>query len=147
MSKKLLLCALLGSLTALSYGEPEAPAAAGSEQSSQSAIEKDINEYTAAVAVVMEKFKAQKDQSKATEIYQQMPASGPYIERVLTEIEKNPKDPAAQKGLVWSLKKSRTLQHRSRVSDLFEKHFVDDPVINEYARSLMDHHRNWQNPS
>lgn len=135
MKPKLLLCATFITLTGLSQGEvenkPAAPAAAESEQVSSS-IEKEMEDYDASVIAEMKRFQADQDKNKRMV----RPSAEPYIDRVLTQIEKEPKGPAAKKGLVWALRISHTKQSRNRIAEIFKKHYSNDPIINEYARSL-----------
>lgn len=131
MKQKLLFCAISISLTGLSYADTASPAAAESKQAPYS-IEKDIQAYEAAKIAEMKKFQANQDKKKRMS----MPVPGPYVDRILTQVEKDPKDSASKNGLLWALRKSRTAQHQNRMAAIFEEHFVNDPIIKEYARSL-----------
>lgn len=138
MNPKILICALFAPLTGLSAAAPEAENAPATAKASFSAavIEKNMTEFNTAEVEITDKIKALKDKSKASALYRQMPASGPYIDRILTEVVKNPNDAMSKKGLTWSLSKCRTRDQLGEIADLFKAHYLDDPIINLYARSL-----------
>jgi len=141
MKTKLLFVAIAGSLTGSAMAIPdtaevEKPAPPEATASVADAIDKDIKDFGIAYRAFTDKVRAEKDRNAARELYKNAPKADPYVERVLTLAEKNPTDAAAKKGLLWCQNRARQAAHRQRISKMFTDHYMNDPIINEYARSL-----------
>ncbi|BDS07700.1 hypothetical protein NT6N_27400 [Oceaniferula spumae] len=141
MKTKLLFTVVAASFVGVAAADPNPPEATAaadtsSPATSAEAINKDIQEYEALYAAFMKKVRAEKDRQKAMKLYQEVPKIEPYMERVLGHVEKNPTNASSKKALMWSLTYVRQQPLRSRIGKIFTTHFINDPLINEYAKSL-----------
>lgn len=141
MKPDLLLVAIASTLTSAAIAETETtevapPAVAETKVSVADDINKDIKDYEAARQKFVSKLRGETDQEAIRALYQSAPKPGPYIERILALAEKNPKDPAAKKAVIWCSMHARKPENRQRVSNMLTTHYMDDPIINEYAKSL-----------